>query len=214
MTTPWTLYGQKGTGAVAIEAALALLAIPYEVREPSLRDPDARDAFGEVNPMRQFPALVLPSGELITESAAILIWLAETHPHSGLAPKVDAPERGAFLQWMAFVSSAIYALYWVRDDPSRLADTPRGEALIKTRTADRISACWAVMESRLRPGCYLLGDALTVLDLYVAVVSRWGPRRKGFRAVAPRMAACMRRVDDDARLAALWVDRFRPREGD
>jgi hypothetical protein len=40
MTTPWTLYGQKGTGAVAIEAALALLAIPYEVREPSLRDPD------------------------------------------------------------------------------------------------------------------------------------------------------------------------------
>ena len=213
MTAPWTLYGQTGTGAVAIEAALTLLDIRYTVRETSLRGAE-REAYAKINPMEQLPALVLPSGELMTESAAILIWLADAHPASGLGPKADDPGRAAFLQWMAFVSSAIYALYWIRDEPSRLADTPHGQALIKQRTAARISDCWAIMERRLEPGRYLLGDTLTVLDLYVAVVSRWGPRRKGFHAVASRMADCIRRVDDDPRLAPLWADRMPPEAGD
>ena len=163
--------------------------------------------------MRQVPALLAAPDNLITESAAILIWLCEVHPDANLAPMVGSAGRAAFLQWMAFVSSAIYALYWVRDDPSRLADGEEAQTLVKTRTAERISQCWGVMESRLEPGEYLLGDTLSVLDLYVAVVSRWGPRRRGLRAAAPRMADCMRRVDGDARLADLWLRRFeRPAE--
>jgi GST-like protein len=58
-----------------------------------------------------------------------------------------------------------------------------------------------MMESQLTPGRYLLGDELTVLDLYVAVVSRWGPRRKRFYEVAPRMSEVVKRVDADPRLA-------------
>jgi GST-like protein len=49
---------------------------------------------------------------------------------------------------------------------------------------------------------------MTVLDLYVAVVSRWGPRRVRFYEVAPRMAEVVRRVDADPRLAAFWAKRF------
>jgi len=44
----------------------------------------------------------------------------------------------------------------------------------------------------------------------VAVVSQWGLRRKGFYAAAPRMADCIRRVDDDDRLRALWALRMPP----
>ena len=54
----------------------------------------------------------------------------------------------------------------------------------------------------------LLGDALTVLDLYVTVVSRWGPRRVRFYDVAPRMSEVVRRVDADPRLAEFWPKRF------
>ena len=57
------------------------------------------------------------------------------------------------------------------------------------------------------------GDDLTVLDLYVAVLSRWGPRRKLFYEVAPKMAPVVRRVDADPRLAALWAERFPFAEG-
>jgi GST-like protein len=110
---------------------------------------------------------------------------------------------------MIFVPASIYSMFWVRDDPSRLGG-PDAEvqAAIKAATAERILDCWRMMESQLSPRQYLLGDQMTVLDLYVAVVSRWGPRRKRFYEVAPRMAEVVRRVDADPRLAAFWAKRF------
>ncbi len=165
-----------------------------------------------VNPMRQAPALILPDGELMTESTAILIWLADSHPAARLSPGLDDPGRPQFLRWMSFVSSQIYALYWIRDDLSRLAADKAHEEVIARRTLERIRACWRAMNAQVRPGRYLLGDDLTVLDLYVAVVSRWGPRRKPFYEDAPAMADAVRRVDQDPRLQAFWAERF-PFEG-
>ena len=122
MTQQYIVYGAADTGSVAVEAALTLAGRPYRVEEtPPLADRAASEAFAAINPMRQVPALGLPSGEVVTESAAILIWLADTFPAAGLGPGLPDPRRAAFLQWMSFVSSAIYALYWIRDDPLRLA---------------------------------------------------------------------------------------------
>ena len=73
---------------------------------------------------------------------------------------------------------------------------------------ERIAFCWANMDRQLEPTQYLLGDALSVLDLYVSVVSRFGPWRDRFEVAAPRMAAVVRRVDADPRLSTLWRDRF------
>ena len=64
------------------------------------------------------------------------------------------------------------------------------------------------MDSQLSPSRYLLGDELSVLDLYVAVVSRFAPWRERFHAEAPRMTPVVRRVDDEPRLKALWERRF------
>ncbi|MEO8812672.1 MAG: glutathione S-transferase family protein [Caulobacteraceae bacterium] len=209
MTSPFTLYGDAGTGSVLVEAALTLLDLAYDrVDVPDLDQPAAGAAFGKVNPMRQVPALVLPSGQLMTESAAILIWLADSHPASGLSPALDGAERPAFLRWMAFVSASIYSLYWIRDDPSRLAADARSQAVVKARTMDRILVCWRMMEAQVSPGRYILGEALTVLDLYVTVISRWGPRRRRFGDVAPHLAEVVRRVDADPRLGTLWAERF------
>ena len=59
----------------------------------------------------------------------------------------------------------------------------------------------------------LLGDTLSVLDLYVTVISRWGPRRRRFYEVAPRLGEVARRIDTDPRLAELWAARFPSVEG-
>ncbi len=87
-----------------------------------------------VNPMRQVPALVTPGGEVITESAAILIWLADSHPQARLAPGLDDPRRAQFLRWMSFIPAAVYSMFWVRDEPSRLAgDDLKAQAVIQQR---------------------------------------------------------------------------------
>jgi GST-like protein len=209
MSGEYIVYGGKGTGSVPVEAALTLLDLPYRVVETqALAGRPADETLAAVNPMRQAPALVLPGGEVMTESAAILIWLADDHPEARLSPTMANVARPAFLRWMSFCSAAIYSLYWIRDDPSRIADTEAGQALAKARTTERILDCWRVMEAQVDPGRYLLGDDLSVLDLYVTVLSRWGPRRRRFYEVAPNMAKVVRRLDADPRLATLWAERF------
>ncbi|MBU1345712.1 MAG: glutathione S-transferase family protein [Alphaproteobacteria bacterium] len=216
MTGEYTVYGAAGSGSVPVEAALTLIGAAYSVVEaPTWEGDRERDKVAPVNPMRQLPALVTPDGETLTESAAILIWLAERYPEARLGPAAGDPMRGRFLRWMSFIPASIYSMYWARDVPARLAgDDAAAQAVLLERTAARISDCWAVMEGEIEPeGRFLLGDRVSVLDLYLAVVSRWRPLRPAFHRVAPRLGQVARRVDAMPELAGFWARRF-PFEGD
>lgn len=206
----FTLYGAAGSGSVPVEAAMTLIGLDYRVIEAVTWEGEAeRDKVAVANPMRQIPALVLPSGETLTESAAILIWLADAYPEARLGPTIDDPRRAQFLRWMTFIPAAVYSMFWVRDAPSRLVgDDAAAQEQVKRRTAERIAECWRVMDSQIRPGRFLLGEELSVLDLYVAVASRWTPRRARFSIEAPGMADVVRRVDDLPELQAFWSERF------
>jgi GST-like protein len=211
---PYIVYGSPGSGSVPVEAALTLIGVPYEViGETILRDVAHNPEVFKVNPLGQVPALVLSGREVMTESAAILIWLADRYPDARLGPPPADRRRPAFLRWMAYVSSAIYGLAWVRGDPMRLVSDERQTEVVLNRIADRRANCWRLMDAQIEPGRFLLGDELSVLDLYVATVSRWSPRRRRFYREAPKMAEIVRRVDADPRLAELWATRFPFHEG-
>jgi GST-like protein len=204
-----TLYGAQASGSVAVEAALTLLGLPYQLIEGATWvEEAARERVAPVNRMRQIPTLVLPDGSTMTESAAILIHLADQHPASRLAPPPGSPARAQFLRWMVYVSTAIYSLHWIKPDVSRIGAPKTSRQAVVDAVHERIAFCWSVMDEQLQPGRYLLGDELTVLDLYVAVVSRFGPWRERFYEAAPKMAPVVRRVDDEPRLAAFWPRRF------
>jgi GST-like protein len=207
MDGDYVVHGAKGSGSVAVEAALTLMGLPYSVVESSLFKGDDPE-LNRLNPMRQVPALILPSGEMMTESAAILTWLADAHPEARLAPALADGARPAFLRWMAFVASAIYALYWVRDEPGRVVTEEAARTEVNERLKARISECWGMMDAQVQPGRYILGEEMSVLDVYVTVVSRWIPGRRRFYEAAPKLAPVVRRVDADPRLAALWAERF------
>lgn len=203
------LYGSQASGSVAVEAALTLLDVPFEVIEGATwAEADARDRVAVANSMRQIPTLVLPGGEVMTESAAILIYLADLHAQKGLAPAPDDPLRRPFLRWMMFVSSAIYALHWIKPDVGRIGAPEAIRDSVVNAVHERIAYCWSVMDRQVAPGKYLLGDTLSVLDLYVAVVSRFGPWRERFGEVAPRMMPAIQAVDVHPDLSALWSARF------
>jgi GST-like protein len=194
---------------VPVEAALTLIGASYDViGDTVLRNVAHNPAVFDVNPLGQVPALVLPSGQIMTESAAILIFLADQHPEAQLAPAQADKNRPAFLRWMAYVSAAIYSLAWIRGNPMRLVDDDRQVPVIQDRIAERRAQCWRHMNDQIEPRTFLLGDELSVLDIYVAIVSRWSPRRTRFYHEAPKIAAVVRRVDDDPRLANLWNVRF------
>jgi GST-like protein len=206
-----TLYGAQASGSIAVEAALTLLGIPYAlVKGATWAEEAARDRVAPVNPMRQIPTLVLPDGEVMTESAAILIYLADLHPEARLAPAPGDARRTQFLRWMVYVSSAIYSLHWIKPDVQRIGAPPGARESVVNAVHDRIAFCWANMDKQVAPGRYLLGDELTVLDLYVTVVSRFGPWRERFYQAAPRMTPVVQRVDAEPQLQAFWQERFPP----
>jgi GST-like protein len=204
-----TLYGAAHSGSVAVEAALTLLELPFTVIEGATWAEDAaREQVAPVNPMRQIPTLVWPSGEVMTESAAILVDLADRFPAAALAPAVGDPRRGQFLRWMVYVSSAIYSLHWIKPDVSRIGAPPEAREAVVDAVHARIAYCWGQLDAALTPAPWLLGERMTVLDLYVAVVSRFGPWRPRFYEVAPKLAGAVRRVDAEPRLVELWARRF------
>lgn len=209
-----TLYGAEGSGSIAVEAALTLLGIPFSLVEGATWvEESARDRVALHNPLRQVPTLVLPDGEVMTESAAILLYLGDAYPEARLAPRTAEMKRPEYLRWMVYVSSAIYSLHWIKPDVQRIGAPAQFREAVVEAVHDRIAFCWSNMDAQLVPGRYLLGDELTVLDVYVTVVSRFGPWRTRFYEVAPKMSDVVRRVDAEPRLAKFWASRFPFDEG-
>ena len=203
------IFGAVGSGSVPIEATLTLIGIPYEMIEAvTWEDEAARKLVETVNPLRQVPAVVLPTGEVLTESAAILIHLADLHPQARLAPAFGDPRRAQYLRWMVYVSAAIYALVWIIDEPARIVAGKDQAPDVLDRLENRRAECWRMMDEQISPGRYILDDELSVLDLYVAVISRFAPGRTRFYKSAPKMAEIVRRVDADPRLKTFWSKRF------
>jgi GST-like protein len=125
-----------------VEAALTLIGASFAVvGETILRDVARNPAVFKVDPLGQVPALVLPNGEVMTESAAILIWLANRYPEAALSPSPCDERRPVFFRWMAYVCSAVYGLAWVRGDPIGRWLSPRCPNYPPARCKRPVAAC-------------------------------------------------------------------------
>lgn len=78
----------------------------YKIVPVNVRDEIQNEAFGEINPMRKVPALQA-GDELVTETAAICLYLADAFPDAGLAPKIGEPGRASLVRWMFFGSAVM-----------------------------------------------------------------------------------------------------------
>ena len=107
------LYGVPGWGSVLVEAALVRIGLPYTFEDVAGFDGPgpARDRLLAVNPIAQVPVPVLPDGLIMTESAAILLHLAETYLEAGLAPPVGDPLRPVFLRRLIWLVTAVYGTF-------------------------------------------------------------------------------------------------------
>src|SRR6185503_17196305 len=123
----YTLYGDYGSGAFSAEAALAEAGAPYSFELVSLEKNEQKaPAFLAINPSGKIPALRLPGGTVITESAAILLTLAEHYPQARLLPPAGSPARAQAYRWLAFMAGEIYSIVEIVDYPERFV--PKGDA--------------------------------------------------------------------------------------
>lgn len=115
-----TLYGDLGSGAFSAEAALAEAGAPYTFEMVSLDKGEQKSPdFLAINPSGKIPALRLPGGSIVTESAAILLTLADHFPPARLLPPQGAPARAQAYRWLAFMAGKIYPIVEIVDYPER-----------------------------------------------------------------------------------------------
>ena len=129
----------------------------------------------DISPLNQVPALTLPDGRSITESAAICILLAERHPDAGLAPAVDTPARAEFLRWMAFMSSALYPAALRFYYANRYTTDADGTKAVKQAAIAEMDRGFAVLDTALEGRDWLAGETMSLADIYLVMLVAWHP---------------------------------------
>jgi GST-like protein len=182
----YKLYGRPNSGSFAVQVALEEIGAPYE-RIWVGREPGDVARFRELTPTGRVPALTLPDGTVMFESAAMLIHLAQDGPDSRLAPKIGTSANAAFLQWMVFLSANVYEsalrMYYSARYSSR--GEPDAESIRQQGSTDFCSHL-SIIGRQLRP--YVLGAEYSIADIYLYMLASWYPgERSELLARVPEM---------------------------
>ena len=205
-----TLYGERGWGSVLIEAQLDWYGQDYEFREVGdlFKSAEARRKLAELNPVSQVPTLVMADGTVVTESAAITLYLAELNGDDSLVPAAGSSERLAFLRWLVFIVANIYPTYTYGDDPARFVSGPEAQKDFRQHVDDYRARMYTVLEDQAAAP-WFLGERFSAIDIYVCTLTRWEPGREWFEAHAPKLCAIAAAAREIAALRGAWQRNFR-----
>ena len=169
----YTIFGDKGSGAFSVEAALAEAGAPYAFHSVSLeRNEQKKPEFLALNPSGKIPALRLPEGEVITESAGILLAIADRFPDAQLLPAQSGTARAQAYRWLAFMASEIYPMVEVSDYPERFAPEGAAAEALRGKAQGRIRERLLIVERSVQ-GPWFLPSGFSVLDIYAPMIARW-----------------------------------------
>jgi GST-like protein len=205
----YTLFGFKGSGSASVECALEMTGAPYRIVDAaSWEKNDALAELERVNPLRQIPTLQLPGGEILSESAAILMHLGLAFPASGLLS--DAPlARDLTLRGLVYIAANCYSCITILDYPERFtsATDDASFAAIRAGTRERLHHHWDIFAdlTPVADGRFIGGERPGALDVFAAVVSRWGGARKHAQAARPAFAALLERIDTHPAVARVFA---------
>jgi GST-like protein len=204
----YTLYGDYGSGAFSAEAALAEAGAPYTFELVLLEKNEQKTPqFLALNPSGKIPALRLPGGTIVTESAAILLTLADHFPPARLLPPQGGTARATAYRWLAFMAGEIYPMVEIVDYPQRfVAEGAAADALrevARARVRERI-----LLIERALAGPFLLDGGFSILDIYAAMFTRWSIGKEWRDANIPRLNALAAAVSQRPAIAPVWQRHF------
>lgn len=153
---------------VALEAGLNLELVKVDI--PSKKTESGGD-FWAVNPKGYVPALVLDTGELITEVAVICQYLADQVPASGLAAPYGTMVRYQLMSALNFTATEVHKQIGALFNP---ALTPE----MKTVQTAAINRRLKTLDQLLEGRSYLMGEQFTIADAYLFTILNWTPIHK------------------------------------
>jgi glutathione S-transferase len=168
------LHYRPGTAAMAPHAALAEIGLDYELALVELDAEERPPApYLALNPWGTVPTL--EDGELVlTESAAIMLHLADGHPEAGLAPALGTRERSELYRWLMFLTNTVQPSFLRWFYPERYTSDVDGYDMVKAVAGEALRGQLDFLDAELADRPWLVGEDRSAADLFLFMLTRWG----------------------------------------
>ena len=164
----YTIYTIPGSCSSGITVLLEKLQLEYT---PVKREDVAN--YSDIVPTNQVPALKTPDGQIITEGAAIVLYLLEKH-NSSMLP-ADLPRKAEFLRWLMFDYATLHPAYGRMFAIQYKAQMNENEKIsVLNQFSVYVSSLWAILDKELEKKKFITGDQPTIVDYLATIYSSWG----------------------------------------
>ena len=163
----YTLYTIPGSCSSGITVLFEKLQLEYT---PIKRE-DVSD-YSAIVPTNQVPALKTPEGQIITEGAAIVLYILEKHKSSMLP--ADLAQKAEFLRWLMFDYATLHPAYGRMFAINRAKMEEQEKISVLKQLAAYVSSLWAILNKQLEKHTFITGDQPTVADYLATIYSSWG----------------------------------------
>ena len=167
----YVLHYAPDNASLVVRLVLEEMRLPYRTAlVDRSRSAQHGATYKRLNPVGRIPALETPHGPVF-ETAAICLWLADRHREVvALSPDLSDPARGPFLSWLFYLSNTVHAEMRTMFYPSLIAGPdPKQQAVARQQVQTSLATHFDLLNSRYVPA----NKALTICDLYLAVLLRW-----------------------------------------
>ncbi len=162
------LYFYPGACSMAVNIVLRETGHRFELDQVDLakKQTASGEDYAKINPKGYVPALRLDDGQVLTEDAVLLQYVADQKPDSGLAPKAGTMERYRLMEWLNFISSEVHKTLGALFNPKITPEWKDNQIALFGRRCD-----YLVQALGGKP--YLMGDKFTIADAYLFTVLGW-----------------------------------------
>lgn len=166
-------YYAPGTCALASHIALEDAGAEYSLHRLDFRNEEQRTPeFLAINPKGRVPALVTPSG-VLTETPALLAYIAQSHPAAKLAPLDDPFAFGQIHAFNSYLCATLHVAHAHRMRGHRWVDDPAAIAAMQRKVPESVGACFAYIEEQAFVGPFAMGETYSIADSYLFTVAQW-----------------------------------------
>jgi len=145
----------------------------YELKRIDFGRTEQRSpAYLEINPKGRVPAMVTARG-VLTETPAILAFIAQSFPEARLAPMSDPFAFAELQSFNSYLCATLHVAHAHRMRGNRWADDPASLADMQRKVPQSVGACYELIESRMLRGPWVMGESYTIADPYLFTVAQW-----------------------------------------
>jgi glutathione S-transferase len=167
------LYYAPNTCALASHIALEDAGADYEtVRIDFAAAEQRKPEYLAINPKGRVPSLVTDRG-ILTETPAILVFIAQSFPRAALAPLDDPFALAGIQAFNSYLCSTVHVAHAHRVRGYRWADEPEAIAAMKRKVPQSVGECFGLIEREMLQGPWVMGSTYTICDPYLFTISQW-----------------------------------------